>query len=98
MRKDATMITAVGPNGIARAIELRGDAVARSEPVARTGTAASRGAATPKSPAAELAAQGAPVDTGRVAALRTAIANGSYTVDPKAIAERMIALDLPKSA
>jgi negative regulator of flagellin synthesis FlgM len=98
MRKDATMITAVGPNGIARAIELRGDAVSQSEPVAKVGTSASHGTDTPRTPAAELAAQGAPVDGGKVAALRAAIADGSYKVDARAIADRMIALDLPAKA
>jgi negative regulator of flagellin synthesis FlgM len=41
--------------------------------------------------AAEAAAQ-APVDTARVAALRAQIQNGSYTIDPDAIASRMLAL------
>ena len=34
-----------------------------------------------------------PVDTARVAALRLAIAAGSYTPDPEAIAAKMIALE-----
>ncbi|WP_294389963.1 flagellar biosynthesis anti-sigma factor FlgM [uncultured Sphingomonas sp.] len=92
------MITAVGPTGISRVIELRGDAVSRSEPVAKVATADTHAATTPKSPAAELAAQGAPVDTGKVAAIRAAIADGTYAIDPQAIAERMIALDLPERA
>jgi negative regulator of flagellin synthesis FlgM len=98
MRKDATMITAVGPTGIARAIELRGDSVTQSAAVAKPGTTDARGAAAPKSPAAALAAEGPPVDSAKVAALREAIANGTYKADPKAIAERMIALDLPTKA
>lgn len=32
-----------------------------------------------------------PVDTARVSALRLAIGNGSYAVDPEAVAARMIA-------
>ena len=51
--------------------------------------------ASPSSPAAEMAALGAPVDTDKVAAIRTAIAEGRYPVDPDRIAERMLALDLP---
>lgn len=35
----------------------------------------------------------APIDAGRVAALRTAIASGSYAVDADAIAARIIAFD-----
>lgn len=42
--------------------------------------------------ARDLAAA-APVDAARVAALRLAIADGSYKVDPDAIAARMIAFD-----
>ena len=41
-----------------------------------------------------MAAQGAPVDMDRVAAIKEAIASGNYPVDAQAIAERMIALDL----
>lgn len=93
------MITAVGPNGIARAIELRGESVAQAAPVARTGTTNTRTAAgAPKSPAAELSALGAPVDSDKVSAIREGIANGTYRVDARAIADRMIALDLPTSA
>jgi negative regulator of flagellin synthesis FlgM len=95
MRKDATMITAVGPTGIARAIELRGDSVGKSEPVAKVEQAGARASGAITTPAAELAAQGAPIDNAKVAAVRAAIANGTYKIDAKAIADRMIALDLP---
>ncbi|MEJ7926883.1 flagellar biosynthesis anti-sigma factor FlgM [Sphingobium sp. AN641] len=47
------------------------------------------------SPAARMAAQGAPVDMDRIAAIKAAIASGNYPVDPAAIAEKMFALDLP---
>jgi len=46
-------------------------------------------------PAARMAAQGAPVDMDRVAAIKAAIASGNYPVDPARIAEKMIALDMP---
>lgn len=46
-------------------------------------------------PAARMAAQGAPVDMDRIAAVKAAIASGNYPVDPERIAEKMIALDLP---
>jgi negative regulator of flagellin synthesis FlgM len=39
-------------------------------------------------------AAAAPVDTAKVAALKAAIADGSYKVDPDGIAARMIELDL----
>ncbi|WP_336959563.1 flagellar biosynthesis anti-sigma factor FlgM [Sphingobium aquiterrae] len=50
---------------------------------------------TVASPAARMAAQGAPVDLDRVAAIKAAIASGNYPVNPAQIADRMIALDLP---
>jgi negative regulator of flagellin synthesis FlgM len=46
-------------------------------------------------PAAELAAAGPPVDAEKVAAIRAAIAEGRYPIDPQAIAAKMIELDLP---
>lgn len=54
------------------------------------------GVQVPQEPRAksELAAGTPPVDGGRVAELRAAIAEGRYLVDPKVIAERMIEADL----
>jgi len=95
MRKEATMISAVGPTGIARAIELRSDSVGKSEPVAKVDPAGPQASGAVTTPAAELAAQGAPIDEAKVASIREAIANGTYKIDAKAIADRMIALDLP---
>ncbi|MEO8723643.1 MAG: flagellar biosynthesis anti-sigma factor FlgM [Sphingobium sp.] len=57
--------------------------------------AISAGSETPATPAARLAAEGAPVDMDRVAAIKSAIQAGNYPVDPTVIAEKMIALDLP---
>jgi flagellar biosynthesis anti-sigma factor FlgM len=37
------------------------------------------------------------VDSAKVAAIRTAIAQGTYKTDARVIAERMIATDLPKA-
>ena len=53
------------------------------------------GTETLATPAARLAAEGAPVDVDRVAAIKSAIAAGNYPVNPAVIAEKMIALDLP---
>jgi negative regulator of flagellin synthesis FlgM len=49
------------------------------------------------SPFARLAAEGAPVDLDKVKAIKNAIASGNYPVDPEKIADRMIALDLPRA-
>ncbi len=45
-----------------------------------------------------LAAVGPPVDVKKVAALRVAIAEGRYPVDPQKIAQSMVELDLPRKS
>jgi len=92
------MISGIGATGIARAIDLRGDGVARSEPAVKPAATEAEGTAAPTSPAATLAAAGAPIDADKVAAIKARIADGSYRIDPQAIAQRMIALDLPANA
>jgi negative regulator of flagellin synthesis FlgM len=94
MRKEAAMgITAIGASGLTRAVDLlRGDAPVRTAAAApgpRTDETA------PTTPAAQLAAAGAPIDASKVASLRQAIAEGRYSVDPQRIADAMVALDLP---
>jgi len=86
-------VSAIGASGLTRAIDLlRGDAPVRNAPEA---TAPKTGESAPTSPAAQLAAAGAPIDAARVATLRQAIAEGRYTVDPQRIADAMVAMDLP---
>jgi flagellar biosynthesis anti-sigma factor FlgM len=46
-------------------------------------------------PGARLAALGPPIDMTRVAEIKAAIAEGSYTVDADRLAAAMLALDLP---
>jgi negative regulator of flagellin synthesis FlgM len=92
------MITSIGQT-ISSAIEA---SKLRESGKART-TAAVSGATTGEtssvsaSPVARMAAEGAPVDMDRVAAIKSAIASGNYPVDANRIAERMLALDLPSS-
>lgn len=43
---------------------------------------------------AQFAASSAPIDEGRVAAIREALANGSYVIDTDKLAAKMIELDL----
>ncbi|KQM98716.1 flagellar biosynthesis protein FlgM [Sphingobium sp. Leaf26] len=88
------MIKSVGQN-ISAAIEasrLREGTKTRA--TASTGSTMAASAAASSSPAARMAAEGAPVDMDRIAAIKSAIASGNYPVNPSAIAERMIALDL----
>ena len=42
----------------------------------------------------QTASAGAPIDEGRVAAIRDALANGSYVIDAEKLAAKMIELDL----
>lgn len=90
------MINSVSQNlsGAIEASRLREGGKTRAAPAAGSATA-SASAASSASPAARMAAEGAPVDMDRVAAIKAAIASGNYPVDPAAIADRMIALDLP---
>lgn len=81
--------------GIARIAPVRKLAASVGTPAS---PAAPRVAASEALPAAglirlasELAAQPTPVDAARVATLRSAIAEGRYTVDPAKIAGSMLA-------
>jgi negative regulator of flagellin synthesis FlgM len=88
------MINGIKPQVTPPPRELRPSGVVVGEPMAKT-KAVERDATAAPNPAGDLAAAGPPVDTGRVAAIRAAIENGTYQVDPEAIAGRMIDLDLP---
>ena len=97
MRKGVRMINGIGPTGTGRVDAPRSDSVQRGAPAARVALARGDAApAAPLNPVAELAASGPPIDTDKVAAIRAAIAEGRYPIDPQAIARKMIELDLPK--
>lgn len=90
------MIDGIGKLGQGRIDAVRGS-VESSAPVAAANDAAVRGrSAGIDSSVFGLVAGGAPVDSAKVAAIRAAIAEGRYPVDPAKIAERMLALDLPQ--
>ena len=91
------MITGIGATGHRPLDQLRSDKTAPR--VAALPVAASdEGETAPVSTASGLAAAGAPVDLDKVARIRAGIADGSYKAEPKAIAARMIALDIPAKA
>ena len=98
MAQDMTMIPNLSPS-----TPVRPAAAARSQPKAagdvvaadKVATSSDNSAVTLTTPPALIAAQGAPIDAAKVAAIRAQIANGTFRVDPEAIAERMIASDLP---
>ena len=88
------MIDGVGKSG-PNAIDL-GRAEKGNGP-ARIAGAGARGDGSPvESAVLGLVADGAPVDAAKVAAIKGAIAEGRYPLDADRIAERMIALDLPR--
>jgi flagellar biosynthesis anti-sigma factor FlgM len=88
------MINPLSPSALSAAGQV--GAVARAAPVAGTKSTRPEQAGAP-SPAEDMAALGPPVDTDKVSRIRTAIANGSYTLDVQAIAARMVDFDLPPS-
>jgi negative regulator of flagellin synthesis FlgM len=94
MRKEVTMISGIGSTGPQRMTDMLRTAGVKPGAAAASASATEE-AAAPASPAAALAAEGAPIDTDKVTAIKAAIANGTYAIDPQAIADRMIALDLP---
>ena len=89
------MINGIGKSGTGR-IETQRSGGAQSGAPASAADApgASRGNGV-GSVVSELASSGAPIDGGKVAAIRQAIAEGRYQIDPEAIAERMVETDLP---
>ena len=68
----------------------------KTRAAAPTGSVPASAAADGASPAARMAAEGAPVDMDKIAAIKSAIASGNYPVNADAIAERMLELDLPQ--
>jgi len=77
--------------------KLREGGKARAASAVTDGLGGTGGAAASAStPSARMAAEGAPVDMDRVAAIKEAIASGNYPVNADAIAEKMIALDLDR--
>jgi len=91
------MIKSVGPamSAAVEAAKLRETAQPRATAQVSADAPQPRAAEQASTPAARMAAQGAPVDEARIARIKQAIASGQYPVDPQKIAERMIDLDLP---
>jgi negative regulator of flagellin synthesis FlgM len=88
------MINGIGKAGAGR-LELVRNSAERGASVEKAGGSAAQEVVSGTwSMAAEMAA-GAPVNSEKVAAIRAAIAEGRYPVDPQKIAARMLELDLP---
>ena len=92
--KEIAMINGVGPSNPTRIGQVRDDKIAA--PAASEPAPAAKGVTATPSLVATLASEGPPIDADKIAAIREAIAAGKYPIDAKAIAAKMIALDLPR--
>ncbi|WP_066969189.1 flagellar biosynthesis anti-sigma factor FlgM [Rhizorhabdus dicambivorans] len=90
------MINGVGPASPTRIGQVKDEKVIPLVPLAPTGPVGASPAASPSLVAA-LAEAGPPINSEKIQAIRQAIASGAYPIDPRAIAAKMIALDLPKA-
>jgi negative regulator of flagellin synthesis FlgM len=88
------MIDGVGKGGTGRIDLSRQEKGATVSPLKPDGSRAPSGAV--QSAVLELVSGGPPVDSARVEAVRAAIREGRYPVDPDRIAQRMLDLDLPR--
>ncbi len=89
------MINGVGSASPTRIGQVKDDKITAAAPV---GPAAPLGAsAASPSLVVALAEAGPPINKEKIEAIRQAIASGQYPIDAKAIAAKMIALDLPKA-
>ncbi len=90
------MIKSVGPSvgSPVDLAKLREGSKSRAAEKIGHGNAVAAAASSKATPIARMAAEGAPVDMDHVAAIKAAIAQGKYPVDPEKIAESMISLDL----
>lgn len=89
------MIKGVGSASPTRIGQVKDDKIAAAAPVDTVKTTGT-GVAAPSLVAA-LAEAGPPINSEKIEAIRQAIASGQYPIDAKAIAAKMIALDLPKA-
>jgi negative regulator of flagellin synthesis FlgM len=88
------MIDGVGKGGTGRIDLSRQEKGAAVSPLKSDGSRASDG--TVKSAVLELVAGSAPVDSAKVEAVRIAIREGRYPIDPDRIARHMLDHDLPR--
>lgn len=98
------MVDPVGFHAVGRARAATDPAVSQPSPKATASVAASAEfKAAPSLPklvgmAQELAKAGPPIDYAKIAQIRQAIAQGTYEIDPSAIASAMLAYGRAQSA
>ena len=88
------MINGVGSASPTRIGQVKDDKVTTPAAVK---TVARNSAGTTASLVTALAEAGPPINDEKIHAIRQAIASGQYPIDAKAIAAKMIALDLSKA-
>jgi len=89
------MINGVGSTSQTRIGQVKDSKVAAARETAAASPADSGMAMSPSLVAA-LAEAGPPINDEKIQAIRSAIAQGRYPIDARAIAQKMVALDLPK--
>jgi flagellar biosynthesis anti-sigma factor FlgM len=89
------MINGIQTSVLPELKQLKPSGIIIGEPMARSRAVSFNDRATPN-PAADLAAAGPPIDTGKVATILASLADGSFQIDAGAIAGRMVDLDLPQ--
>lgn len=90
------MINGVGSTSPTRIGQVKDGKVEATAPVDAVQTTGSDASMSP-SLVAVLAQAGPPINSDKIDAIRKAIASGQYPIDAKAIAAKMIALDLPRA-
>jgi negative regulator of flagellin synthesis FlgM len=90
------MINGVGPASPTRIGQVKDEKVVPLAPSAPVDSADSTPVSSPSLVAA-LVEAGPPINDAKIRAIRQAIAAGQYPIDAKAIAAKMIALDLPSA-
>lgn len=80
-----------GPSGIAARLRMRADSPIASAEPAKPAVANAAGSGAARLKSIGLAGPEAPIDEARVGAIRTAIEQGRYLVEPEKAADAMIA-------
>jgi negative regulator of flagellin synthesis FlgM len=91
------MINSVGTTGTSASTLVdaaRQQGATRTDALGRPVAAPREGSTAVSTTISRLAAEGAPVDTDRIASLKSAIKAGTYRADPKAIASAMVDSDV----
>jgi len=90
------MINGVGSSNPTRIGQTQDNKVGKTAEIGAPASATAKAETAPTSLISALAESGPPIDADKIKAIKAAIAQGRYPIDPKAIAQKMIEFDLPK--